>query len=245
MKNEKVRGYRTIAECAEMAEVSRTRLYNAIAKKLIKNKKINGVTYLSINSLKTYMQNINRSTQGGWSGLDTQCRYYPLPGYDYLYMTADNSDVVNMTTGLKITLSPNIENQYVQVWLQRNGKTVAKMLHHLIVETQGKNAYNKYYIHHIDTDRGNNRLDNLLPVWEYQHKRLHRLLDKGLEKEYQKMIEEIRKENSEKLYKIPHLDFGKAGSKNRCWMYVTEQGYQLYLSGQDVPAAEVRMEFYG
>lgn len=244
MKNEKIRGYRTISECAKMAEVSRTRLYNAIAKKLIKNKKINGKTYINLLSFKTYIENINRDAQGGWGGLDTNVKYYPLPGYDYLYATNDNGEIVNLSNGKKMTTTPNSKYGYIQIWLSKQGKTITKQLSHLIVSTQGDNNYDKCYIHHIDRKKENNRISNLLPVWDYQHKQLHILINNGKIKEYEKMIEEIKKENAEKVYKIPDVDFGTNDKNNMYWMYVTAKGYQHYISGEDVPFAEIKAEYY-
>ena len=45
---------------------------------------------------------------------------------------------------------------------------------------------------------------------------------------------QVRKENSQKLYQIPHLDFEDDDMFNY-FMYVTAKGYKAYKAGQEVP----------
>ena len=69
-------------------------------------------------------------------------------------------------------------------------------------------------------------------MWQWQHDELHKILKGRKSKEligndrdtYNKMIQAIKEENKQKLYKIPHLDF-ESDDKFNYFMYVTKEGF--------------------
>ena len=88
----------------------------------------------------------------------------------------------------------------------------------------------------------------LLPVWKYQHKALHKLYGKGVqinpdnEKEYKEMVAAIKKENSQKLYKIPHPDY-EPDDKCNYYLFVTAEGNKAYKSGKEIPLNSIMGEY--
>ena len=69
--------------------------------------------------------------------------------------------------------------------------TVHKLVATLFCDNQ--NAYNE--VHHINGIRDDNRAENLIWVNKELHEKLHTLMSSGKIKEYNKLIEEIRKSN--------------------------------------------------
>lgn len=124
----------------------------------------------------------------------------------------------------------------MQVKVIKNGKPVPRSVHGLITSTF-PNVCKRNQIHHINGNSTDNRPCNLVRVFGgdlgKEHNQLHSLM-KSNQKEYKKMIKQIRKENSQKLYQIPHLDFEDDDMFNY-FMYVTAKGYKAYKAGQEVP----------
>lgn len=171
--------------------------------------------------------------------IEGEC-FYPLFGYDNKYFVTNKQRVINATTGQVMTPYPKIDiygriTGYRQVALQKNGKSKKETLHRLVGKTQCKNVLDKDIFHHIKIANPSiDKASNLLPVWRYQHDELHRLLNEGKEKEYKEMVKAIKKENAQKLYKIPHPDY-KPDGKYKYYLFVTAEGNQAYKRGKEIP----------
>lgn len=148
---------------------------------------------------------------------------YQIPDdYDYTYFTTSDGKVVNFST--KKVLSQRVcDDGYVRVWLYQDGERQAKLVHCLVYETQGDNVLNKRHIHHINSNRADNRIQNLIAVTSAQHGELHRLLKAGKTAEYRALIRTIRKENKQKLYEVPFED--------GLVLRVTKEQLDLYKKG--------------
>lgn len=168
-------------------------------------------------------------------------------GYDYKYFLSNKNRVIDCTNGQVLTPQPHKdtygkETGYSYVTLRQNGKNKNETIHRLIGKLQCPNALRKNIFHHIDGDKSNNKASNILPVWQWQHDELHKILKGRKSKEligddrdtYNKMIQAIKEENKQKLYKIPHLDF-ESDDKFNYFMYVTAKGYKIYKQCGDVP----------
>lgn len=175
--------------------------------------------------------------------------FYPLRGYDNKYFVSNMCRVYNATTGQLLTPTPKVHkgiiSGYSAVGLMQNGKCKNVILHRLIGQTQCPNVLRKDIYHHINLQKKNglfnNSASNLLPVWKHQHDELHRLLSQNKMEEYKKMVADIKKENKQKLYIIPHLDF-EDNDKFRFLMYVNAAGYKEYKKSGDVPLDCIIME---
>lgn len=171
--------------------------------------------------------------------IEGEC-FYPLFGYDYKYFVSNKQRVINATTGQVLTPILQIDKDgrmtgYRSVALMCNGKKRTEALHRLVGRTQCKNALGKDIYHHIKVANPSiDKASNLLPVWESQHVALHRLLRAGKKEEYKKMVEAIKQENAQKLYRIPHPDLQPDGKYNYC-LLVTAEGNKAFKSGAEIP----------
>lgn len=150
-------------------------------------------------------------------------------GYDYLYFTTSEGKVINFSK--RRVLSDNVcDDGYVRVWLIQEGKRVAKMVHTLVYKTQGDNVLHKDIIHHINCNKADNRIQNLIAVTPEQHGQLHRLLNAGKTDEYKILIRKIRKENRQKLYSVPYED-DTFSYEDGLDLIVTKAAFDLYKKG--------------
>ena len=148
---------------------------------------------------------------------------YQIPDdYDYTYFTTSDGKVINFST--KRVLSQIVcEDGYVRVWLMQDGEKKGELIHRLIYETQGDNILHKDIIHHINGNKADNRIQNLIAVTSAQHGELHRLLKAGKTDEYRALIRKIRKENKQKFYEVPFED--------GLVLLVTKEQFDLYKQG--------------
>jgi len=58
---------------------------------------------------------------------------------------------------------------------------------------------------------------------------------------YKKEIARIRKENKQKLHKIPHLDYN-SNENYYFWMWVDTEGYRAYINNEQIPLGSIKME---
>lgn len=170
--------------------------------------------------------------------------FYPLFGYDCKYFITNKNRVINASNGMIMTVQPPREKDgYRQVGLMKNGKLKTVYLHRLIGKTQCSNVLDKDDFHHIDKRKPlKDTANNILPVWKWQHDELHKLIKAGKNEEYKKMIAEIKKENRQKLYKIPHLDF-ENDQHNNYFMLVTSEGYKTYKRGEEISIYDIVKEW--
>ncbi len=243
--------YVTTAEASERTRYSARQIHKLCEigrirfKKQSKNKtlvNLNDVCQYAnahpVKVLDTVWDNINK---------DDGNAYYPLFGYDCKYFLTDKLKVIDCTNGRVLTPQPLKDSKgnelcYKRVFLLQNGETKGIYLHRLVGKILCPNALQKDIVHHIEPHNPSiDKPSNLIWVWKWQHDELHRLLRKNKITEYKNLVNKIKKENKQKLYKIPHLDF-KPNENFEYWMWITDEGYKLYKSGKDVPLVHIIME---
>jgi len=168
--------------------------------------------------------------------------YYLLHGYDYMYATTSDGTVVDFSTGEELSMKPNKAKGSIQVWLMQNGARKPEYVHRVIVKTQLDNNKDKPEVHHIDKNPANNKPSNLLPVTDKEHRLLHKLLNAEKTEEYKQLINEIRKDNRQKVYKIPHPDY-EPNEHYNYWMILDTTGYKAFKEGQPIPFNSIVREY--
>ncbi len=180
-------------------------------------------------------------------------QFYILNGYDTKIMVSNKCRVVDMTHGSINNPTPHIDlngnlTGYYRVTLMQNGKEKALFLHRLVGITQCDNALGKTELHHLKPINKKNmkisdhRASNLLYVYHEQHIKLHDLLSDGKTEEYNKMVQEIKKENKQKVYKIPHPDY-ELKTNFRYWLYLNTAGYTEYKKSGNIPNGTIVKEY--
>lgn len=194
-------------------------------------------------SLIDYLKNNDIKREGcGWIRWRQGDKFTLIRGYDYPYaFNTRTGEIANMRTGYILTPSPNKidDNYYLQVQPILNGIKVPRLVHKLIT-SEFPNPYRRNYTHHINGNRLDNRPCNLLLVHDNEHAKLHSLMKTDKET-YKREIARIRKENKQKLYKIPHLDWEHSDTLYY-WMWVDATGYKAYINNGDVPFGSIKME---
>lgn len=98
-----------------------------------------------------------------------------IPGYsNYL---VSNFGRVYGTVQNKIEKGEWTYNGYHRVPLSTDGKAEKKRVSHLVMMAFCEDYEPKKHIHHINKNRGDDRLDNLLQLTEAEHRAVHDLYD--------------------------------------------------------------------
>lgn len=168
-----------------------------------------------------------------WDAIEAQKgeHFFILEGYDHRIMVSNLARVINLTTGqnIKGQLRPD---GYTDVTLTYVGSTVTEKLHRLVAKTQCPNNQEKPLVHHINPKKPlNNKASNLVWVYEDEHNELHKVI-KTDKKAYNELVKKIKKENAQKVYKIPHPDFG-ADENFNYFLMLTSKGFQAFKNGND------------
>ena len=96
-----------------------------------------------------------------------------IPGYEGLYMVSNFGRVKNCRTGKLMELK-TYESGYVYVHLRNKEISVYPLVHILVAQAFLENPKNKPEVHHIDRDRTNNCVENLMWVTRKEHAALHK-----------------------------------------------------------------------
>ena len=96
-----------------------------------------------------------------------------IPEYEGLYMVSDLGRVKNCRTG-KLRKLQTYENGYVYVHLRNKEISDNLLVHILVAQVFLQNPKNKPEVHHIDRDRSNNCVENLMWVTKEEHAALHK-----------------------------------------------------------------------
>lgn len=83
-----------------------------------------------------------------------------IKGYENLYQISNWGNVMSLRSNKLITPQKN-KYGYITIKLSKKGEIKTFLLHRLIAETFIPNPENKPYIDHINTNRDDNRLENL------------------------------------------------------------------------------------
>lgn len=175
---------------------------------------------------------------------------YPLVGYDLKYFISNKQRVFDLSNGRMLTAQPHRNDKgnltgYATVCLLKDGKPKQQAIHRLIGKTQCPNVFNYDIYHHISNVRHNglydNRASNILPVANTEvHNKLHHLMTND-KKAYAEMVAKIKKDNKQKVYKIPDLDFG-SNEHYSYYMLINAAGYKAYKKSGDVPLDCILMQ---
>lgn len=244
--------YKTTKECRDLTGIETPDLV-----KLCKDGNVDYYTVpeskykyrINVDSLMQYLNN-NNVPSGAFRNI-TLGTYTLVGGYDHQYaINNDTGEIVNFDNGRILTPSPNRTEDnhngkvYYQVALMKDGKRILKLIHRLELEAgllpNNRGCDN---VHHINGKSEDNRPSNLLPTFSgEEHSTLDRLRkDKTKKKEYMRMIKEIKKLNSEELFKIPHPDYPSDEHTNY-FMLLNKKGYQTYKQGKEIPLDSIRCE---
>lgn len=235
--------YITVKEAQKITGILSNRMYNILYAGLVdyrkdekgRKKKI----LIKKSSLLEYMSN-HKSNVNPYGSIQIKQKtpYYLITGYDSIYATTTNGEVINLSTGNKLKPCKNGTDYYC-VTLTKNGEEQTTYVHQLVAETQVPNS--RYYkeIHHIDKNPTNNKAKNLVYVESHAvHLNLHKIMETD-RKTYKKMIKEIQKKNKEKTYKINDLEL--SNDKWTAYLELTKAGYETYKnSGVIIPKEIVR-----
>lgn len=96
-----------------------------------------------------------------------------IPGYEGLYMVSNYGRVKNCRND-KIRKLQTYENGYVYVHLRNKEISECPLVHILVAQVFLPNPKNKPEVHHIDRDRSNNCVENLMWVTKEEHAALHK-----------------------------------------------------------------------
>ena len=104
----------------------------------------------------------------------------PIEGYDN-YMVSNLGRVKSLNynrTGKEKLLKPSTQNGYLSIGLSKNGKLKKLRVNRVVAEAFIPNPDNKSFIDHINTDRTDNRVDNLRWVTNNENMNNHLTLIK-------------------------------------------------------------------
>ena len=169
---------------------------------------------------------------------------FPLVGYDLKYFISNKERVFDLTNGQILTPQLHRDKDgrltgYLFVTLTKDGKPKAEKIHRLMGKTQCPNIFNYDIFHHINNTKRNglynNSASNILPVIneDIHINKLHKLMNKD-KKAYKEVIAKMKKENKQKVYRIPDLDF-ESDEHFNYWMLINESGYKEYKKCGNVP----------
>lgn len=223
--------YVTIKEACERTTLNQNQIRSLKYRNRIRHKKENGRILVYIDDVIQYnLAHFQKEKDTVWDEIDYIKGevFYPLFGYDNKYFVSNMQRVINTTNGKVLIHQPTKDNLYKYVRLFKNGKEKNEYLHRLIARTQCPNALFKNEVHHITMKTPSiDKANNLLWVDRIEHVELHELLKENKMEEYREMIKRIKKENSQKLYKIPHPDF-PSSDKHHYYLWLDAEGYKAY-----------------
>lgn len=105
-----------------------------------------------------------------------------LPQYDSneRYYITNYGNVFSLCGNDWIKKKPQVDSDgylYVDIWC--NGERTRKRIHTLVIEAFMPSIdLNGIEIHHLDQDKQNNQLENLIPLTREQHCKIHKYLQK-------------------------------------------------------------------
>jgi hypothetical protein len=110
------------------------------------------------------------------------------------YVVSSYGRVMNYKTEKILKLNPHHNRGYLKVGLRKNGKQYTINVHRLIARTFIPNPKNKREVNHKDTNKSNNRVNNL--EWMTGKENTRHSIRKGLKKTKltYRIAEQIRKE---------------------------------------------------
>lgn len=95
----------------------------------------------------------------------------PIPDFEN-YMVSNTGKLKHLTSGRIILGRACKVSGYIKVGLYKNGITYPRVMHRLVAKAFLINAENKMAVHHINGDKTDNRVQNLLWVTANEHKKL-------------------------------------------------------------------------
>ena len=125
--------------------------------------------------------------------------FYELDGYErqYIYNPKEGIILRAISPRSMKELKPwiGVNDGYRTVKLKVGHRRYKNVKIHRLAARFLHNEKHKRFIHHIDGDKLNNRLENLIFVTSQEHGQLHALLRSGPEDEYMALIAKIKEDN--------------------------------------------------
>lgn len=132
-------------------------------------------------------------------------KFYPIFGYNCKYFVTNTPRVINASNG-EVLRQQVDKGGYHRVSLMKDSKAKGMLVHRLVFYTQCDRLPYQY-CHHINTSKpSDDRPENLLGVYEEEHKKLHNLISRKLDYFYNLEIVGLRERNKEETFRIPHPD---------------------------------------
>ncbi|MBQ1582834.1 MAG: HNH endonuclease [Prevotella sp.] len=165
-----------------------------------------------------------------------------VPGYEGLYMVSNLGRIFGIKRGKIRTLTIDHKGYY-RVLLCKNGKQKSIRVHQLVAMAFIPNPENKAEVHHIDRDRTNNSVDNLMWVTPEEHKLIH---SEDIKHIFQYSLSGVfvcEYASMEELLKT-NPTFDRVSILNCCnGIYKTANGYQWrYEKYEHIPSVKPRKE---
>lgn len=159
-----------------------------------------------------------------------------IKGYENLYQVSNLGNVksldkyINNGTGLFFKKGQNLKIKvykgYCYIRLNKNGEQKQFLLHRLVAEHFIPNPENKPCIDHINTDKTDNRIENLR--WVTQKENVNNPLSINKMKQNHHLKNRFGKLNP---HSIPILQFTKDGELIRKWDCIKDVERELNFSG--------------
>ena len=107
-----------------------------------------------------------------FNSLDNE-EWREIKDYDGIYFVSNKKRILSLTRNEAFIMSQTLHNGYLQLSLYKDGEEHKELVHRLIAIAFIDNPENKPIVHHIDGNKVNNELDNLMFVSAQEHYRLH------------------------------------------------------------------------
>lgn len=111
--------------------------------------------------------------------------------FDLLHITSDGKTIYNQDTGHFLTPYENSHGRLQVKVFDSQGNCYCPLVHVMVADAYILNPNNKEEVHHIDLDRLNNALSNLVRVTKSEHLRLHDLHRKGDMDSYNALVQSL------------------------------------------------------
>lgn len=132
-----------------------------------------------------------------------KCGFYVMEGYpkQYVYNPRTGTICRIVSSHSAKELKPWISSRtgYLQVKLKVGKRTYKNISIHRLAAQFLQNANGKKFIHHIDGNKLNNSIENLIFVTRKEHSVLHVLMREGDQEQYDELISRIQRDNKERV----------------------------------------------
>lgn len=105
-------------------------------------------------------------------------QWHDIEGYEGLYQISEEGDIRSIKYSPRLVEAPANEQGYKVANLSRKGKMRRHKVHRLLYESFVGKIPEGYVVHHLDRNRQNNVISNLILMEFVEHQKFHRNLRK-------------------------------------------------------------------